>query len=140
MDDGLDVHVVVEPVLAEPDLAHRHVADIAVQVRANAFLPDVDPRRIVRDRIVGEVVGEVRPQPLVEEVAVGALQALDRADVLRRLDLGLQLCKPLRVRLGGVSPLCRRQATDGGAEYEPGHQAQLEAHRSPTASRCGFRR
>jgi hypothetical protein len=105
VDDGLDGHVVIEPVLPEPHLAHRHVADVAIQVFADAFLADIDACRVIRDRIVREVLGEVRPQPLVEEVPVGALQALDRADVLGRLDLRLELRETIRVRPGGVSPL-----------------------------------
>ena len=87
---GLDVHVVVEPVVAQPHFTHLYVADIAIEVSADAGLADVNVSRIVGHGVVGEVLGEVSPHALVEVVAISALQALDGAQVFGGLHFGGQ--------------------------------------------------
>ena len=98
MDDGLYVHVVVDPVVGQAVVADLAAADIHVEVLADALVADVRAGRVVRDRVLAIQVGDVLPHPFVDVVAVLALQAPDRAHVLGRDDLRLERVEALGER------------------------------------------
>ena len=123
----LDVHVVVEPVVAEPHLTHLHVADIEVEMLADAFLADEHAGGIVRHGIVGEELGEVGPHSLVEVVAVGALQPLDGLHVFRRVDFRFAAARCAGRHRGGFAALpsslsrCEQRRSDHECPHESRH-------------------
>ena len=105
-------------------------------------LADEDARGIVGDGVVGEQLGDVLPHSLVDVVAVGALQLLDRADVLRRGELLLEVIEALhaprptsavRGPAGVRSAACRATAR-GTAEHKIAKAAAARAtpNRYPT--------
>ncbi len=87
VDDRLDVDVVVDSVLGKTIFTDLAAADVHVQVLADARLADVRAGGIVRDGVVGVEIGDVFPHALVDVVAVLALEALQRAQVLGGGDL-----------------------------------------------------
>ncbi len=116
MHDGLDLHVVVETIVAEADVAHLAAADVHEEMFANAGLTDEDPRRVVADGVVGEQLRDIRPHSLVDVVPVGALELLDRADVLGGRNVGFQLVEAsgrVRREPGCRSSMCMRARRDG---------------------------
>ena len=61
VDHRLDVHVVVESVIAKAYLAHGYIADITEQVLTNAGLADEHTSRIVGISVIGEQLGHISP-------------------------------------------------------------------------------
>ncbi len=79
MHHRLQDHMLIEPSVAEPDLAPAEVLD---QVQPDARLSDEGAIRIVGHSLVGEQVRDVLPEAGVDIVAVGPVQLLDGAEVL----------------------------------------------------------
>jgi hypothetical protein len=80
------------------------------EMLADAVLADVDAGRVIGDRVVRVELGEIGPHPLVEVIAVGPLQAFDRAHVLGCRDVDLERVEPCVER---VLPALRLDAGRG---------------------------
>lgn len=123
-DDRLQQHVVVEIAAAEPFGAEQqHRA-------ADPLASDVDAHLAVLEGAVGgKQVGRLAPQALVEVIAVGRLQLLDRLDVLEPFD-------PLAI---GGEPRLGRLLGEGGdgneAQDERHGQCDRAHHRAPLTGR-----
>ena len=118
-DDRLQLHVVVEPALSEPFRPEQQ------QRPADAVLADIDAALAVFEGAIGrKEIGRLAPQALVEVVAPGCLQLLDR-------DLILQPLNPLAI---GGEPFLRGSL---GTGRRGGRQADRrrasERHERPAA-------
>jgi hypothetical protein len=129
MDDGLHHHVIIETVIAEADLAR---ADILIEVLGDAGLTDEHACRIVGHGVIREELREIGPEALVEIVAVGVLQLLDRRHILGELDFGLQPVEAGVERgiVGGWSGYART-----GGRHNKGGRSEPNSHEVPQARR-----
>ncbi len=135
MNHRLNVHVVVQPSRPQAELAHLDGADVQIQVSTNAFPADKHPGRIVGHRIIRKENGQVLPHALVEVIAVGTLQLLDRQQVFGGSYPGLQPLEALlqfrRNRGGSSSHFHDAEQGRGRAKRRHGRR-KSKSHESPS--------